>query len=190
MTQRPLINILILLTGMLASCNHSSTYSRLVKTELAKHKRCDDLFMGIRLGMTSKEFFSYCWEMNKKGLFTDGTNNTSVLYKIDTGFVHPVFMNFYPGFHEGRISNFTATFAFEAWAPWNKPLSSDNLLPGVVSMYRQWLPGNDFLTMKDPHKGTIYVKVDGNRRIIIGRYDDQYVKVDCSDLLIEPELKK
>jgi hypothetical protein len=181
---KPLIYSLIVL---ISACQPSpgSEYHRLVKKELATDRRHDDLFMGVRFGMTSKEFYAYCWEMNKKGLFTDGNNNTAVLYKMDTGFAHPVFMNFYPDFHEGRIANLSATFAYSAWAPWNKTLFSDSLLPGVLALYRKWLPGNDFLTLTDPKKGTIYIKVDGNRRIIIGRYDDQNVKVDYTDLLVD-----
>jgi len=34
------------------------------------------------------------------------------------------------------------------------------------------------------------VKVDGNRRITIGKFDDRKVKVDYTDLLIEQKLKK
>ena len=188
MTMQYLFCVVMIVTGALCACKQStgSEYNRLVKKELASNKRANDLFMGIRFGMTSKEFYAYCWEMNKKGLFTDGNNNTAVLYRMDTGFAHPVLMNFYPGFHEDRIADFSATFAYEAWAPWNHPLSSDSLLPGILEQYRKWLPGNDFLTMTDPHKGTIYIKVDGNRRIIIGRYDDQIVKVDYTDLLAAP----
>ena len=50
--------------------------------------------------------------------------------------------------------------------------------------------GNEFITLKDSARGTIYVKVDGNRRITIGSYSEMLVKVDFTDLLIEEKLKK
>jgi hypothetical protein len=58
-------------------------------------------------------------------------------------------------------------------------------------MYKKWYPdGNPFLILTDKARGTIYVKVDGNRRITIGRFNDMMVKVDYTDLLIEKKLKK
>jgi hypothetical protein len=165
-------------------------YSRLVKQELATKKRKDSLFLGISFGMTSKEFFGYCWELNKKGIVTDGSNNTMVLYKMDSALKYPASMNFYPDFHENKIFHMRVTFQYNAWAPWNKAQFSDTLLPDVLRLYRQWYPGgNPFIEMKDSTKGTIYVKVDGNRRILLGKQDDMVVRADYTDLLIEKKLK-
>ena len=44
--------------------------------------------------------------------------------------------------------------------------------------------------MTDTTKGTIFVQVDGNRRIIIGKYDDAHVKVDYTDLLADEKTGK
>jgi len=58
-------------------------------------------------------------------------------------------------------------------------------------LYKKWYSdGNPFLLIKDEKKGTIYVKVDGNRRITIGKYDDMMVKVDYTDLLVEKQLNR
>jgi len=126
----------------------------------------------------------HCWEMNKKGIFTDGNGNTAVKYKLANGELkHPAEMNFYPEFKDGKIASFWVKFQYDGWVPWNKKLDSDDLLPDVLALYKKWYPqGNDFLKITDKEKGTIYVKVDGNRRIIIGRFDDVQVKVDYSDL--------
>jgi hypothetical protein len=165
-------------------------YSRLVKQELATKKRKDSLFLGISFGMTSKEFFGYCWELNKKGILTDGSNNTMVLYKMDSALKYPASMNFYPDFHENKIFHMRVTFQYNAWAPWNKAQFSDTLLPDVLRLYRQWYPGgNPFIEIKDSTKGTIYVKVDGNRRILLGKQDDMVVRADYTDLLIEKKLQ-
>ena len=49
----------------------------------------------------------------------------------------------------------------------------------------KWYGGNDFLTISDSLRGTVHVKVDGNRRIIVGKSNETDVKVDFSDLLVE-----
>ena len=67
-----------------------------VKKELAKGTRSDSLFMGIYLGMPSKAFYAHCWDLNKKGVFTNGSNNTSVLYKPGKDLKYPVFHEFFP----------------------------------------------------------------------------------------------
>ena len=166
-------------------------YTKLVKTELAKGQKVDSLFLGISFGMTSKAFFGHCWELNKKSVISDGANNTLVLYKIDSALKFPASMNFYPDFYMDKIFNMRASFQYNAWAIWNKAQSSDNLFPDVVKLYKKWYPdGNDFLKITDKSNRTIYIKVDGNRRITIGKYDDMIVKVEYTDLLIEQKLKK
>lgn len=185
---------LFFVTGFFAgsACTPAgSDYNRLVEKELAKGTRSDSLFMGIYLGMPSKTFYAHCWDMNKKGLFTNGTNNISVLYKIDKDLKHQASMNFYPDFYEDKIFSMWATFEYDAWAPWNKPMQADSLLPDVLQLYKRWYPGgNEFITLTNEKRGTIFVKVDGNRRITIGKFDDRMVKVDYTDLLIEQKLKK
>jgi hypothetical protein len=183
-----------LLLLLFASCRQSGMdhYESLVKKELKSNKKVNDIFFGISFGMTSKDFFMHCWDLNKKGIFTDGSNNTAVLYKLNHNELnHPGELNFYPEFHEGKIYRMGARFQYPGWAPWNKNLYSDSLLTDVVNLYKKWYPsGNPFIKISDEKKGTIYVKVDGNRRIIIGRYDDQQVKADYTDLLIERKIKK
>ena len=60
----------------------------------------------------------------------------------------------------------------------------------VLRLYKKWYGENNFVELKDSIRGSIYVKVDGNRRITIGRYDDIHIKVDYTDLLIEKQLKE
>jgi hypothetical protein len=167
-------------------------YESIKKKELASGRRVDSLFMGVYLGMPSKQFYGHCWEMNKKGLFTDGENNTSVLYQLNKNELnYSAYMNFYPEFYHGRIYKMGVSFQYDAWAPWNTHLSSDSLYTDVVDLYRKWYKtGNPFIEINDPKRGTIYVKVDGNRRITIGQYNELYVKVDYTDLLVESQLKK
>jgi hypothetical protein len=167
-------------------------YRKLEAKEIEKHVREDSLFFGIYLGMTSKQFYLHCWEMNKKGIFTDGLGNTAVLHKIDSSELgHPALMNFYPDFDSNRIFKMRVSFQYDAWAPWNRKLFADSLFPKVVEMYKKWYyNGNPFFKIEDKQKGTIYVKVDGNRRMIIGRADDMTVRVDYTDLFVEQKINK
>lgn len=177
----------------MAGCHPSPMehYDSLVKKEVKSHKSVNDIFFGINLGMPSKDFYVHCWNMNKKGLFTDGPQNASVSYKlVNNELKHPAELNFYPEFINGKVYKMWARFQYMGWAPWNKKLDSDDLLTDVVNLYKKWYPsGNPFITISDEKKGTIYVKVDGNRRIIIGRYDDVEVKVDYTDLRVEAQNK-
>jgi hypothetical protein len=174
------------------SSDDFETYKKLEAKELASGKRNDSLFMGIYLGMTSKDFYMHCWQLNKAGLFTDGDNNTAVLYHFKNGELkYNASMNFYPGFHDDKIYKMQATFNYDAWAPWNKGMMSDSLQQHLLQLLRTWYPkGNNFLAIEDKERGTIYVKADGNRRITVGKYDDMRVKVDYTDMLVEKALTK
>jgi len=181
----------ILLIG-LASCGSSDIreYEKLVDKELASNKRYDSIFLGIYLGMTNKDFYQHCWDLNKQGLLTNGSENNSVLWKMDTGFAHGVDINFYPDFDEGKIFRMRTTFNYQAWAPWNKHLGADSLKNEVVKLYKKWYGEQNLIELSDNERGKIFVKVDGNRRITIGRYDDRHIKIEYTDLLIERKLRK
>jgi hypothetical protein len=194
MTIRFHCTLLILLLAII-SCQTSDidNYRSLVRQELDSKKKVNDIFFGISLGMSSKDFYLHCWDLNKKGLFTDGMANTSVLYTLNHNELKsPASMNFYPQFtSDGKIYKVWARFQYNGWMPWNKQLSSDSLLTDVLKLYRKWYPsGNSFITIKDPQKGIVYVKVDGNRQIVLSRYDDVEVKADYTDLSIPDQTQK
>lgn len=194
MRNKKIIGYFLCCSISLISCADSGVteYEHILKTEMASGKREDTLFLGLYFGMTTKEFFGYCWQQNKKGIFTDGLNNMYVLYKLKNNELqHPASMNFYPDFYNNRIFRMRVLFQYDAWAPWNKQLYSDSLLPHVIQLYKKWYcEGNPFIRVNDKEKGVLYVKVDGNRRITIGRYDDMIVKVDYTDLITEEQLNK
>jgi hypothetical protein len=190
----PLLSV-VLLTCAFTACTEETAYRQyqaVVAKELADGQRVDSLFFDIHFGMSSKEFFAHCWEMNKKGLFTDGENNTAVLYKLHNGELpYPASMNFYPAFSQDKICQMSVNFQYDAWAPWNKHLFADSLQLSVLELYKTWYKrGSPFMKLDDEKRGTIYVKVDGNRRIIIGKYDDSRVKVDYTDLRVEKEMEE
>lgn len=182
---------------MLMACSGDrdmDKYKSLVKKELTGNKRVDSIFFGFHFGMTQKEFFAHCWEMNKKGIFTDGNDHTGkmyVLYKLGKELKYQASMNFYPDFNDGTIWKMRVNIHYDGWSPWNKYLNADSLLPAVLTMYKKWYnEGNAFIQINDEKRGTVYVKVDGNRRITLRKYDDVIVKIEYSDLLVEKKIKK
>lgn len=189
------IGFVVLFVSIFASCSRStpeSKYEELVKTELATAKRYDSIFFGIYLGMTGKEFFRHCWEMNKKGLFTDGKSNTAVLCKLDKNELkYPASMNFFPELIDNKISKMPVTFQYDGWAPWNKHMFADSLIIDVLQLCKKWYSnGNPFIKMNGPERHTYYVKVDGNRRITISKKNDMEVEVEYADMLKDPWHKR
>ena len=165
----------LLLTGC------QTEYEQMVERELASGERHDSLFFGLYLGMTADSFYKHCWKLNKTKKFKQGQFNTSVEYTMDE-LEYPAVMNFYPTFNEdGVVAEMPVMFNYKAWAPWNKKLWADSLVLQVKDLMEKWY-GPGFIEMTHPEKGTRYVKVDGNRRIILWAVDEQYVKALYSDL--------
>ena len=187
--------VFIILFVMIGCSEDSPTdkYNKLVKKELESNQRVDSVFFGIHLGMTQQRFFMHCWEMNKKGIFTDGndvTGNMTVLYKLPNELKYPASMNFYPDFQDSTIWKMRVYFHYDGWMPWNKSLGADSLLKEVIGMYKKWYPeGNSFIQIDDEKRGTVYAKIDGNRRITIKKYDDMVVKAEYADMLAEKKIK-
>ena len=192
MTKMLKVIFLLLFMGVIiAGCENtgSTEYDRVVKQELASGKKMDSIFFGLYFGMKSKDFFTYCWQMSKQGIFTDGVNNQFVLYKLNNKELkYPASMNFYPDFQGDKIFRMRVMYQYDGWAPWNKQMYSDSLVQDVLHLYEKQFQKNPFITMTDKKRGTIYVKVDGNRRITIGRYNDAVVKADITDLIVERQM--
>ena len=159
-----------------------------MKEELAKGVRYDSLFLGIYLGMPQKEFYMHCWQLNKKGLIRQGSNNTSVYYKMPD-FKDTVEANFYPAFYKDKIWKLPVKLNFQAWAPWNREYSSDTLENDLVGKFFDWY-GTGFRKVLNARNEVAYYKIDGNRLISIFKDDDQYVWAVFTDLIVYNELKK
>ena len=181
--------VILTIVYFLSACSGEGEvdpYTRLVRKELATNKRVDSIFFGIHLGMVNKDFYRHCWKMNKKGVFRDGTGNNYVLYPLDKELKYPASMNFYPDFNDSTIWRMRVIYEYDGWGPWAKHLSADSLLPDVLSLYKKWYTrGNEFMAVTDKSGKPLYVKVDGNRKIIIRKNDDVVVSVEFTDILVE-----
>lgn len=169
----------------ISACSDGSAYMAMEKRELARGIRYDSLFLGLKLGMTRKEFFDHCFELNRQGLVKEGPANNTVEYKMPDQFPYPGRMNFYPDYDDdNRIYKMRVYFQYDAWAPWNKAEWSDSLLPEVVRLFEKWY-GGEFLEVEfenQENTPSVFVKIDGNRRVSVFRGDDMKVNAIITDL--------
>lgn len=175
------------LIALLFSCK--SDYQKLEERELASGKQVNELFLGLELGMTRKDFFQTCWDLNKEGILTNGPTELSVEYNLTLPSGNPAKMRFYPKFEEDKIYLMPIEFSYENWAPWNEELSVENLRADVVKLMESWY-GPGFLEISDADQSkVVFVKMDGNRRIRVFKKHISSVRVEISDLPTEKKLK-
>jgi len=170
----------------LAGCK--TDYEKLVAREMKDGLRQDSMFLGLKLGMSSKEFFSRCWELNKNKIIRQGYTNTSVLLRL-TELRDTADMNFYPTFVNDTIYDMQVHIGYRAWAPWNEKLNTDTLVLDVVKMLNRWY-GGDFVRIDYKDAGTVYVKVNRNRRILVTKEDETRVRVIYTDMIAENRKKE
>ena len=171
---------LMLAGSMLIMSSCQSEYDKMRHRELASGVRHDSLFFGIYMGMPSEDFFARCLSLNRQRILTNNSDGRRVQCFIK-GEDPQIIMNFYPNFKENQIREMPVDFHYASWSPWNKHLWADKLLPKMVSILERWY-GKGFIKMEDKERGVIYVKIDGNRQIVIGAKDDQFVKANFTDL--------
>ena len=172
------------------SCQTNS-YLELEKRELSSGVRYDSLFLGVKFGMTSKEFYAHCWDLNRKKLITQGPSNNSVRYYLPTESIgQKIEMLFYPVFDNDIVYEVNTTFSYTGWAPWNKETSSDYLINEVREILSEWY-NSKFYEIKNPkNNSTLYTTVSGNRRIVITIVSEREVRARYTDLTIEKKNEK
>ena len=181
-TFTPMLIVLLLL-----GCTESK-YATLVKSEMSRGIVNDSVFLGLRLGQTKKEFFDTCWQLNTDQIVTNGADGfvEYTLPPIGGANSEPeITMLFYGIFNEENImTGMKLQFSYGSWSLWNRSLQSDQLLPHVKNILTDWYIGNDFIKVDLPYnKKQLWVKIDGNRRIIISPIDDdRIVKAQIDDL--------
>ena len=182
-----LLALLLISVSVIYGCSPKSRYERRLKHELSTGLRYDSLFLGLYLGMPEKDFYIHCWELNQKGLIRQGSNNTTVEYRMEDELKHPGIMNFYPSFVDSKIAEMPVKFTYAGWAPWNQKLSSDSLQTDVM----QWIEkkyGDRFMRVDHPKRGSAYIKLDGNRRISVFRENELNVWAVYSDMSVMKEI--
>jgi len=165
-----------------------SEYSGMVKKELASGEINNELFFGLEMGQTRKDFFETCWRMNKEEKISHGPENKYAMFmtNLDTTAEksQEVEMLFYAMFDSiGLINGMDMKFRYPAWAPWNKDYTSEVLADKLTDYYLKQYGGNPFIEVENEKiEYKIYVKVDGNRQIKIIPISEQNVSVKIEDL--------
>jgi hypothetical protein len=177
-----LVVAVLLLAG---GCDRRSEYERLVARELSKGVAHDTLFLGYELGMPRAAFYDHSWALNRKGLVMQGPQNQTVQYELDDELPHSAKMYYYPDFADDKIVQMRVRFQYDGWAPWNRHLFADSLQLDVVALLERWY-GEGFIQVEteDRMRGRRheYIKVDGNRRIVVAQASDRDVMAVFTDL--------
>ncbi len=188
MKYRKLILLSSFLLGIASLISCESEYTKTVNREADKGVLKDSLVLGMSFGYTKQDFFDHCWKLNNKGLVTQGPNNRSVQYQLSSNDnnqnLTAILMLFYGNFNENNImTGMDMEFSYKAWAPWNDDLYSDKLVPVLIDTLLRWFPGNRFISIKsDKLDSDTYVKVDGNRQIMVYPKGIKNVVVKIEDL--------
>jgi len=173
--------VLIGILPLIFSCSPKTKYAELVEKELASGIRQDTVLLGLHFGMSKEQFYKHCWDLNQKGIIKEGYTDVTIYYPLGD-LPHEGFLDFFPIFKEEKIQSFQGFTMYTGWAPWNKHLWSDQLIEDTREVLEGWYPGNKFFAIKSPGRGKAYVKVDGNRRIVLYYVEDSKVNVLISDL--------
>ncbi len=158
--------------------------------ELGSGKVANEIFLGLELGMSKKAFYEACWELNKKGILSNGPSQLSVEYNAPMASGNNAKMRFYPRFEDDKIYMMPVEFTYEGWAPWNEELAVEKLREDVVKLFEEWY-GPGFIEVTNEDKSQIvFVKVDGNRRIRIFKKQLSIVRAEIVDLKIQKLLEE
>jgi len=175
-----LCGVILVLGISMSSCEKKSPYFDLLDRELASGIRYDSIFLGTHFGMTSKDFYAHCWELNKKGIIMEGGSNTTVMWKVDE-LDYPAAIEFYPVFQEEKVQSMTGYIRYVGWAPWRKETWADKLVVDVKDLFEDWYDV-DFIKVPSPGRGDAFTAINGNRRIVLYYTKDERVEMLFTDL--------
>jgi len=179
--------LLVCLLLSMISCK--TDYQKLEEKELSSGKVANDLFLGLKLGMTKKEFFETCWELNSQGILVNGPSELSVVYQLKLPSGNSAKMQFYPKFNDEKIYLMPMEFSYDGWAPWNEDLSVETLLKDTIAQLEEWY-GEGFIEVSNDDRSQVaYVKVDGNRRIRVFKKSISKISVDIADLPVHKHIE-
>lgn len=177
--------ILLILLHILPSCQ--SEYDKYAKRELAKGIVYDSLILDMYMGQTQKEFFEHCWSLNKQQLISQGTGNRTAKYidpeKENADNSRRKEMLFYGIFDQDNIMRgMEMTFHYLAWSPWNPEMHADQLVEELKLQYVREYGPNPFVEIDLKNQQKAFVKIDGNRQIVIFAKNKKDVMVKIEDL--------
>jgi len=182
---KQMILYLCITVGIL-SCQ--SEYDQYVKREMNSGVHHESLMFGLSFGQTKKEFYDTCWLLNKEQKLSQGPKNQYAMYIIEphtiNGEEDKIEMLFYGIFDDDKIlRGMDFQFSYPKWAVWNDDYHADELMTSLQQYYADLFPGNDFIQVSlGQHDLYSYIKIDGNRQILMYPKDTKDVVVKIEDL--------
>ena len=178
-----LFAFLILVSG---SCK--SDYQKYVDQEMAKGVTQDSLIFGMYMGQTKKDFYSICWDLNAKQILQQGSGNQYARYVEPNDSLDDTTLrkqtDFFGIFDSLDVMRgMDMIVHYTAWSTWNKERQAPALVEDLKEEILQRYGGNEFIPI-DLKKVDFdaFVKIDGNRRILIYPLGSKDVAVKFEDL--------
>lgn len=179
---------LILVSIMFISIGCKSEYQSAIEEGLSTGVVHEELILDMEIGWTRKEFYAYCWDMNKEKKISQGSGNKYARYYVKPGEYHgieeEIDMLFYGIFDEEDVMvGMDMRMSFVQWAPWNKEQKSDKLIEKMKQYYVHTYGGNEFISI-NTGKGDLVanVKIDDNRHILMYPTSDKDIAIKIEDL--------
>ncbi|MDA0313729.1 MAG: hypothetical protein O3A40_00285 [Bacteroidetes bacterium] len=186
MTNRWYLLLVSLILITQPSCK--SDYQKMEEQELSSGKTVKELFFGVELGMSQKQFFEICWTLNKEGVLTNGPTELSVEHSLVFPSGTPGKMRFYPQFEADKIYLMPLEFTYDGWSHWNKELALEVLKADVIQLFENWY-GEGFIEVINEDKSQIaFVKMDGSRRIRVFKKTIASVRAAISYIPVQKKL--
>ena len=159
--------------GSDSSVIDKKSLDKLIIKETSRSQRYDSIVYGVKLGMSSDDFFYYVDKAYREGLFYPSRGNTMVKIEFNKGFDHPVNFEFFPANAKSKftpLKQFKAGISYINYSIYNQEMTLSKLLKQSIQFFENGYKGNKFLKVpnnKDIFIKYNYVKIDGNRLILI-----------------------
>lgn len=193
MIRSRLVIIAISIVVLFISCK--SDYTKLVEGEMKKGASPLELPLGLTTGISKKDYFAQCWQLNSDKKISHGPGNQYAKFELtpldSRDSLHKITMLFYGLFDKDEIMHgLDMRMEFNAWAPWNEDSHSPELIKTLQRHYLESYGGNPFMSLDVTEDLQAQVKVDKNRRITIYPLSGKEVVVKIIDLRYENDIVK
>lgn len=186
------------LLGMLilSSCSSedlstpAGRYIAALKAGLSSSAVTNDVFLGLQIAETDREFYDRCTELNGKQLIEMGSGGNRVNHNLTDELARPAVLTFYPDFSKDRpriIKAMDFEIAYVDWSPWNKPAYAGPLLEDIGQGWAEEVFGPGFEVVPHVRHGKVLVQVKNNRRTAFWVLDERIVRGRVTDLRALPD---
>lgn len=164
-------------------------YEAALAKGLASSGISNDLFLGLELAETDKEFYDRCTQLNIEQKIMMGSGGNRVDYQLGDALTRPATLTFYPDFSEDRpriINAMDMEIIYNDWSPWNKDAHSPKLLADVAKWAKKQF-GDGFEVVDHPNHQKVLVQVKNNRRTAFWVLDTKAVRGRVTNLNALPD---